>query len=258
MPQDSREFPANALQGLLGLAYGVVAYAAFNASVIYCIGFLANFLVPLSIDSGPTADPLWAALIDILLLALFGLQHSIMARPGFKSTCLRMIPAALERSTYLVASSLALALVLWQWHPIPALAWHIEAEWARICLWIVFAAGWLIALSATFMTNHFELLGLKQSYCYFRRKLCVPSEFREHSYYRWVRHPIMLGQLIGFWATPTMTLGHLLFATVMLIYILIGLYFEERDLLTTHGEAYRDYQKRIPKLIPRPPRNMPS
>lgn len=253
MTENSTNFPASASMRLFALVYGVAAYVAFNVVVIYCVGFLGNFLVPLSVDQGPAAEPVWAAVIDILLLALFGLQHSIMARPGFKARLQQIIPEPLERTTYVAASSLLLALVMWQWRPIPALIWNIEAEWARIFVWVLFAAGWFIAVTATFMTNHFELLGLKQSVAYFRQKLCLPNEFRERVYYRWVRHPIMLGQIIGFWATPTMSAGHLLFATVMLIYVLIGLYFEERDLLETHGEAYREYQNRTPKLIPRRP-----
>jgi len=254
MPKDFPILQASIPMRWFALVYGLTAYAAFNAVVIYCVCFLANFLVPLSIDQGPAAEPLPAAIIDILLLALFGLQHSVMARPGFKARLLQIVPQALERTTYVALSSLLLALVMWQWRPIPALVWHIEAEWARIIVWIVFAAGWFIAVSATFMTNHFELIGLKQSIAYFRQTPSLPSEFRERIYYRWVRHPIMLGQIIGFWATPTMSAGHLMFAAVMLIYVLIGLYFEERDLLETHGDAYREYRERTPKLIPRPPR----
>jgi protein-S-isoprenylcysteine O-methyltransferase Ste14 len=239
---------------LTGLLYGIVAYASFNLVVMYCVGFLGDFLVPLSVDAGRAPDAAGAALIDLALLALFGLQHSIMARPGFKSWLKRHVATDLERSTYVILSSVTLALVMWQWRPLPSIVWKVETGWAQVALWILFASGWALALAATFFTDHFELLGLKQSFAYFRGQPHAPGEFRESAVYRWVRHPIMLGQLVAFWATPTMTVGHLLFAIVMLIYILIGLYFEERDLVTAHGDAYRDYQGRTPKLIPRKPR----
>ena len=256
MQQDSTAVPASALARSLGFAYGLAAYAGFNASVIYCVAFLGDFLVPRSIDSGPATDAAMAALIDILLLALFGLQHSVMARPGFKARWTQIVPAALERSTYVALSSLLLALVMWQWRPIPIPVWHVDAEWARMTIWFLYFAGWALAVTATFLTSHFELLGLKQSYAYFRGRPCLPAEFRERACYRWVRHPIMLGQIVAFWSAPSMTVGHLLFAMVMLAYVLIGVYYEERDLLATHGEAYREYQKRTPKLIPRPPRDL--
>ncbi|HJW25458.1 MAG TPA: isoprenylcysteine carboxylmethyltransferase family protein [Rhodocyclaceae bacterium] len=237
-----------------GLLYGIAAYTAFNAVVMYCTGFVGNFLVPFTIDAGRAPDAPGAVLIDLALLALFGLQHSVMARPGFKAWMTRHVPRDLERSTYVALSSGLLAVAMWQWRPLPAIVWQVDAGWAQAVLWILFASGWTLALAATFFTDHFELLGIKQAFAYFRGQPHVPGEFREAAVYRWVRHPIMLGQAVAFWAAPTMTVGHLLFAAVMLTYILIGLYFEERDLVAAHGKSYRDYQRRTPKLIPRPPR----
>ena len=254
MQQNSQTKLVGAAARFLGLAYGLLAYLAFNSAVIYCVGFVGNILVPLSVDVGPASEVVSAVVIDVLLLALFGLQHSVMARPGFKAVWTRVVPEPLERSTYVLLSSIMLGLVMWQWRPIPQVVWQVDAEWARMVLWCVFAGGWFIAVSATFLTNHFELLGLKQSFAYFCNRPSVPAEFRERVYYRWVRHPIMLGQIIAFWAIPTMTAGHLLFAVVMLAYVLIGLHYEERDLLVAHGDSYRHYQKRTPKLIPRRPR----
>lgn len=246
---------ASASLRLAGLLYGIMAYAAFNITVMYCVGFLGNFLVPLSIDAGRVPDAPGAALIDLALLALFGIQHSVMARPAFKSWITRHVAAELERPTYVILSSMVLALVMWQWRPLPASVWQVDADWARAALWTLFAAGWALALAATFFTSHFELLGLKQSFAYFRGRPHAPGAFREQAVYRWVRHPIMVGQIVAFWATPAMSLGHLLFATAMLGYTLIGLYFEERDLVAAHGDAYRDYRRRTPMLVPRKPRS---
>jgi protein-S-isoprenylcysteine O-methyltransferase Ste14 len=249
---------ASAPLRLAGLLYGIVAYAAFNGVVIYCIGFLGNFLVPLSVDAGRVPDTSGALLINLALLALFGVQHSLMARPGFKAWMTRHVHMSLERTTYVALSSAVLALVMWQWRPLPAIVWQVENTWAQVALWLLFASGWVLALAATFFTDHFELLGVKQALAWFQGRPYVPGEFREAAVYRWVRHPIMLGQIVAFWATPTMSVGHLLFSTAMLAYILIGLFFEERDLVAAHGEAYRDYQRRTPKLIPRAPKSQPQ
>ena len=242
---------ASAFARFSGLAYALIAYLAFNGVLVYCVGFVGNFMVPLSIDAGRSTDTVSAVLIDVLLLALFGVQHSVMARQGFKAWLTRIVPPPVERSTYVMISSLLLALVLWQWRPIPTVLWHVEATWAQLVIWFLFAGGWFMALAATFLTHHFEMLGVKQALAYFRGKPCSTAKFRERALYRWVRHPIMLGQIIAFWAIPTMTAGHLLFAAIMLAYILIGLHFEERDLVKAHGDAFRDYQRRIPKLVPR-------
>lgn len=250
----SRASTASAPSRLAGLLYGIAAYTSFNVVVVYCIGFLGNFLVPFSIDAGRTLNAPGAVLINVTLLALFAVQHSLMARPGFKAWVTHHVPTNLERATYVVLSSAVLAFVMWQWRPLPTIVWQVDAAWAQTVLWILFASGWILALAATFFTDHFELLGLKQALAYFRGHRHVPSEFREVAVYRWVRHPIMLGQIVAFWATPTMSVGHLLFATVMLAYTLIGLYFEERDLIAAHGDAYRTYRRRTPGLIPRPPR----
>ena len=234
-----------------GLAYSLIAYLAFNGVVIYCIGVVGNFLVPVTVDASRSTDAASAALIDVLLLAIFGIQHSVMARPGFKAQWTRVVPAPVERSTYVLISSLLLALVMWQWRPIPTVLWQVDAAWAQFLVWFLFAGGWVMALAATFLTDHFEMLGVKQALAHFRSKPCVTAQFHERALYRWVRHPIMLGQIVAFWAIPTMTAGHLLFAVVMLAYILIGLHFEEHDLAKAHGEEFLDYKRRIPKLIPR-------
>ncbi len=242
---------ASALARYTLLAYSLIAYLAFTGVVIYCIGFVGNFMVPVTIDASRSTDAASAALIDVLFLAIFGIQHSVMARPGFKVQWTRIVPAPIERSTYVLFSSLLLALVMWQWRPIPTVLWQVDAAWAQLLIWLLFAGGWVMALAATFLTDHFEMLGVKQALAHFRGKPCVTAQFHERVLYRWVRHPIMLGQIVAFWAIPTMTAGHLLFAVVMLAYILIGLHFEEHDLAKAHGEKFMDYQRRIPKLIPR-------
>lgn len=242
---------ASAFARFTGLAYSLIAYLAFNGVLIYCVGFVGNFTTPVTIDVGRSTDAASAALIDVLLLAIFGIQHSVMARPHFKAWWIRVVPAPVERSTYVLFSSLLLALVMWQWRPIPTVLWQVDATWAQLLVWFLFAGGWAMALAATFLTDHFEMLGVKQALAHLRSKPCITPKFHERALYRWVRHPIMLGQIVAFWAIPTMTAGHLLFAVVMLAYILIGLHFEERDLAKTHGEEFLDYQKRIPKLIPR-------
>lgn len=241
-------------QRLAGLLYGAFAYLAFNAVVIYCVGFLGNFIVPWSIDAGrltPGLGTAGAIAINVALLTLFAVHHSVTARPAFKSWLGRRLHPELERATYVIISGALLALVMWQWRPLPQTVWRIENEAAQALLWALFASGWLLALAATFFTDHFELLGMKQALAYFRGQPSRRSEFRENAVYKRVRHPIMLGQIVAFWATPEMSLGHLLFASLMLVYTLIGLYYEERDLVNAHGDSYRDYQRRTPKLIPR-------
>ena len=237
---------------VLALAYGVASYLAFFATFLYAAGFVGNLLVPKSIDSGPGGSLPVAVLIDTLLLLLFAVPHSVMARPAFKRWWTRFIPPPVERSTYVLVSSLALGLLFWQWRPIPAVVWHVANPVGHWFLHAVFWVGWTIVLVSTFLIDHFDLFGLRQVYLYASGRPYTPVRFRTAGFYRYVRHPIMLGFLLAFWASPTMTLGHLLFAVATTAYILIALQLEERDLVGVHGEQYRAYRKQVSMLFPLP------
>jgi len=236
---------------LLALLYGAASYAAFLATFLYAIAFVAGIGVPKHIDNG-VDTPLLAALgIDLVLLGLFAVQHSGMARPAFKRWWTRYVPAPIERSTFVLVSSLMLALLFWQWRPLPQLVWHVDAVAARWTLLALSALGWLLVLSSTFLINHFDLFGLRQVWFHARQRKAMDEPFVTRAFYRIVRHPLMLGFLIAFWATPMMTLGHLLFAAMTTGYILVAVKFlEERDLVALYGDTYRDYQRRVPMLLP--------
>ena len=237
--------------GLIAAVYGVVCYVIFLGSFLYAIGFVGNVFVPKTIDSGLSAAPAEALLIDLLLLGAFAIQHSVMARPGFKAVWTKIVPHSIERSTYVLFSSLLLALICWQWRPIPSTVWDATASPVLADLLIgLFWLGWLILLLATFMINHFDLFGLRQVYLRMRSVEYSPPRFTQRALYRIVRHPIMLGFLIAFWATPRMSLGHLVFAAATTGYILVGIALEERDLARAHPERYQAYRSQVPMLIP--------
>lgn len=237
---------------LLILLYGAVAYVIFLASFLYAVGFVGGFVVPKTIDSGPESGTMMAILMDLVLLSLFAVQHSVMARPFFKRWWTRIIPPAAERSTYVLASSLLLFLMFWQWRPIPGVVWNVTQPALAAILWALFGLGWLVVLVSTFLINHFDLFGLRQVYLHFTGQPYTPIPFTSPWLYRLVRHPIMVGFLIAFWATPMMTQGHLLFAAVVTAYVLVALQLEERDLLAYHGETYSAYQRQVRMLLPLP------
>jgi protein-S-isoprenylcysteine O-methyltransferase Ste14 len=235
----------------LFLAYGLLAYASFLAVFVAAAAFLGGFALPRTVDAPVTSEPWLAAAIDIALLAAFGLQHSVMARPRFKARLTRVIPTPIERSTYVLASNAMLVLLLLLWQPIDVVLWDVTAPIARTALWILFGAGWVTIVAASFAIDHFELFGVKQVIRNFRGVRHVPPKFHAPFPYRLVRHPLYVGWLLAFFATPTMTLGHLLFAVSSAVYILVAIRFEERDLLAEHGAEYAAWRARTPMLIPR-------
>jgi protein-S-isoprenylcysteine O-methyltransferase Ste14 len=239
----------------LTLSYGALCYAIFLAAFLYAIGFVGNFAVPRSVDHGMVAPRGQAVVVNVLLLALFAIQHSVMARPAFKRRWTRFVPQSVERSTYVLLASLALFLLYWQWRTMPAVVWDVTSPLQRLGLWALFWLGWLKVLAATFMINHFELFGLRQVYSVWREKPYTDSGFRKPLLYRAVRHPIMLGFITAFWATPTMTGGHLLFAICTTGYILAAVQLEERDLVGALGADYREYRRQVPMLLPHPMRH---
>jgi len=235
--------------------YGGVCYAVFVATFLYAIGFVGGVVVPRSIDSGgPVTSITTALLVDGLLLALFGLQHSVMARKGFKEVWTRVVPRPIERSTYVLAASACLALVFLLWQPIPAVVWSVERPAARMALVALSGLGWVLALLSSFLINHFELFGLRQVFLAARREEPQHPRFRTPLLYRVVRHPLYLGFILAFWAAPTMTVGHLVFAIGMLGYILVAIQLEERDLVREYGKRYLAYRQQVRGLLPIPRR----
>jgi methanethiol S-methyltransferase len=245
--------------GILTLAYGAVSYVVFFGTFVYAIGFLGNLVVPKSLDSGAAEPWTSALLINLGLLSLFAVQHSVMARPGFKRLITRILPHSIERSTYVLASSLALILLFWQWRPLGGVIWDVENVIGRALLIGGFAFGWALVLVTTFVINHFDLFGLRQTWRAFRGQSQSPVGFATPILYRVVRHPLYVGWFFAFWCTPTMTITHLLFAVVTTAYILIAIQFEERDLMSAHPE-YAEYRRQVPMIVPvlRPQRDAPD
>jgi len=233
------------------LAYGLACYLAFLATFLYAVGFLTNLVVPRSIDAAASGSLVLNLGVDLGLLSVFALQHSVMARRGFKRWLTRWLPESAERSTYVLASSLALAALFAFWRPLGGTVWSVSQPQAATALYVVAACGWLLVLVSTFLINHFDLFGLRQVWLQWRGITYRHVPFKTPGPYRLVRHPLYLGWLLAFWATPQMTVTHLLFAVVTTLYILAAIPLEERDLIATLGDVYREYRERVPELLPR-------
>lgn len=232
--------------------FGIVAYLVFLLTVVYGIGFIGDMLVPKSLDKGQASPPLVAVFVDLALIALFGVQHSVMARQSFKAWLKRWIPGPVERSVYVLFSSLCLLLLFWWWRPVPATVWDFADGPAHFALTVLFWFGWALVLMSSFLINHFDLFGLRQVWLYLRGIGYTPIVFEQPALYKFVRHPLMLGFLIAFWATPHMSIGHLIFAAGMTVYIFAGIALEERDLLKAYGDMYKRYRDEVAMLIPMP------
>jgi len=235
---------------VLAFLYGVTSYLIFFVTFLYAIGFVSDLVVPKTIDSGAPAPFSQALIINLGLMALFAVQHSVMARKEFKRWWTQFVPVSVERTTYVLFASLTLALLLWQWRPIPTVVWQIANPSLATSVTVLSFVGWIVVLTSTFLINHFELFGLQQVATNLLGQNMPAARFRTPLYYKFVRHPIYLGFVIAFWSTPTMTLGHLLFAAVTTAYIVIGATLEERDLIAVFGNEYRDYRNRVAMLIP--------
>jgi protein-S-isoprenylcysteine O-methyltransferase Ste14 len=235
---------------IIAMIYGLLSYAFFFVTFLYAAAFIGNVHVPRTIDVGPRAPLAEALIVNLILMSLFAIQHSVMARPQFKAWWTQLVPKSVERSTYVLFATSALALLCWQWRPIPAVVWHVESPALVTFLIGLSLFGWLIVLASTFMINHFELFGLDQVAKNLSGRSVPPAEFRTPLLYNFVRHPIYLGFIIAFWATPVMTAGHLLFAAVTTAYIFVGILLEERDLVDLFGDDYRHYRQRVSMLVP--------
>jgi protein-S-isoprenylcysteine O-methyltransferase Ste14 len=236
--------------------YGLVVYAGFVAVLAYFVGWVEGLVVPRTIDDGPAGSAAWAIVVDLFLLGVFAAQHSVMARPWFKRHWTRVVPAAAERSTYVLLATVVLALMMWLWRPLPGMVWDVDPAPVRIAVYAVSFGGWGLALLSTFAIDHFDLFGVSQVLRHHDRRSPGEPTLVEPLLYRVVRHPLYLGFLIAFWAAPTMSAGRLLFAAGMTGYVLMAIRLEERDLVRTFGERYRAYRRRVPGLVPRLPRRV--
>src|ERR1700722_7612936 len=246
----SPDVPGNRIFRFAAFLYGLVAYLVFFVAFLYAVGFVAGRVVPKTIDDGPASPTAEALIINLLLMSLFAVQHSLMARKQFKQWWTQYVPKLVERSTYVLFASLTLILLFWQWRPMPEILRHVEKPAMAMTITALSFAGWLIALSRTFLINHFELFGLHQVANNLSGRETPAPRFRMPLYYKFVRHPIYLGFVIAFWAAPTMSAGHLLFAAVTTAYIFVGIFLEERDLVETFGDEYRRYKERVSMLLP--------
>jgi len=241
---------ANPVGRLIAFLYGIVAYAVFFVAFTYAIGFVSGLMVPKTIDTGPAGSLGEALVVNLLLMSLFAVQHSVMARKQFKQWWTQYVPKSVERSTYVLLASLVLLLLYWQWRPMPAVVWQIADPGVALAVTVLGFVGWLIVFTSTFLINHFELFGLHQVANNLTGRAMPAPRFRTPLFYGFVRHPIYLGFVIAFWAAPTMTLGHLLFAAVTTAYIVVAIQFEERDLIDLFGDEYRRYKRRVSMLVP--------
>jgi protein-S-isoprenylcysteine O-methyltransferase Ste14 len=235
---------------IVAFLYGVASYLVFFVTFLYAIGFVEDMVVPKTIDSGAAGPMARALIVNLVLMSIFAVQHSVMARPQFKRWWTNFVPPSVERTTYVLFASLALALLIWQWQPMPAVIWQIADADIAMAVTALSLVGWLIVLTSTFLINHFELFGLHQVTNNLSGRPMPALRFRTPLFYSFVRHPIYLGFIIAFWAAPTMTAGHLLFAAVVTAYIFVGIWLEERDLVDLFGDQYRQYKKRVAMLVP--------
>ncbi|MDQ6800373.1 MAG: isoprenylcysteine carboxylmethyltransferase family protein [Acidobacteriota bacterium] len=240
------------LKRALFFAYGLIAYVIFLATFLYAIAFVGGFFVPTRVDGAPAGPLAQSIAIDAALLAIFAVQHSVMARRWFKERWTRIVPVPIERSTYVLFASLALGFLLWQWRPLGGVVWSVEQPAARIAIWILFAFGWAQVLVMTFLINHFDLFGLRQVWLFLMGRPYTKVEFATPAPYRFVRHPLYLGFIIAFWSTPHMTIAHFGFAAMTTAYIVVAIQFEERDLAREYGADYEEYRRRVPMLLPMP------
>ncbi len=250
VPQSIQVDNKNRIGRVAAFIYGVLCYAIFFLTFLYAVGFVGNLVVPKSIDSTPIMPLINAVLVNVALLSIFGIQHSVMARQGFKEWWTKFVPKPVERSTYVLFSSLCLIALFYFWQPIGITIWNIEHPIGRNILYSLFAFGWLLVLVTTFLINHFDLFGLRQVYLYLRGKEYTQLKFVTPGPYKLVRHPLYVGWFFAFWAIPTMTAAHLVFALITTAYILVAIQFEERDLVSLHGKTYTDYRRQVPMLIP--------
>jgi protein-S-isoprenylcysteine O-methyltransferase Ste14 len=248
--QSTSDLSAYRVAKIIAFLYGILAYFAFFVTILYAIGFVMGLAVPKSIDTGPETSFVEALIVNLLLMSLFAVQHSVMARRRFKEWWTQYVPKSVERGTYVLLASLCLMLLFWQWRPMPAIVWQVEDPDVAVAVATVSLIGWVIVFTSTFLINHFELFGLSQVTANLAGREMPEPQFRTPLYYKFVRHPIYLGFIIAFWAASVMTVGHLLFAAVTTAYIFVGIFLEERDLTEQFGEQYRQYKKRVSMLIP--------